>query len=145
MKKTLFFGTCLIFLGLSQVFGQSPIGKWKTIDDETGKEKSIVEIYEKNGKLYGKIVQILEFTTDDRDPKCTLCPSGDDRYNKRITGMEIIRDLEKDGKEWADGTVLDPQNGKIYDCKIWLEGADTLKLRGYVAFFFRTQTWYRVK
>ena len=59
--------------------------------------------------------------------------------------MEIIRDLEKDGDEWEDGTVLDPEKGKIYDCKIWLEDNETLKLRGYVAFFYRTQTWYKVK
>ncbi|UZR94570.1 DUF2147 domain-containing protein [Chondrinema litorale] len=122
---------------------QSPVGKWKTIDDETGEEKSVVEIYEKNGKIYGKIDQIID--PEEEDPICDECPTDDDRYKKKVIGMEIIRDLEKDGKEWDEGTVLDPEKGKIYDCKIWLEDENTLKLRGYVAFFYRTQTWYRVK
>ena len=58
--------------------------------------------------------------------------------------MEIIKDLKQDGDEFEDGTILDPKNGKIYDCKIWLEDKNILNVRGYVAFFFRTQTWLRV-
>ena len=134
-----------IGLSLSNVYSQSPIGQWKTIDDETGKEKSVVEFYEKGGKIYGKIVKILDNPTNDPNPLCEECDPKDDRYRKPIKGMEIIRNLAKNGSEWANGTVLDPENGKVYDCKIWLEGTDMLKLRGYVAFFFRTQTWYRVK
>ena len=133
----------LLFFISHSALAQSPIGKWKTVDDETGKEKSVVEIYEKEGKLYGKIDQIMDL--EEPDPKCEECPKNDDRYQQSILGMEIIRDLEKDGDEWEDGTVLDPEKGKIYDCKIWLEDNETLKLRGYVAFFYRTQTWYKVK
>ena len=59
--------------------------------------------------------------------------------------MIIMENLEKDDDEWDDGEILDPNNGKIYDCKIWLEGNDILKVRGYVGFFYRTQTWKRVK
>ena len=133
----------LLFFMSHFALAQSPIGKWKTVDDETGKEKSVVEIFEKEGKLYGKIDQIMDL--EEPDPKCEECPKDDDRYQQSILGMEIIRDLEKDGDEWEDGTVLDPEKGKIYDCKIWLENDETLKLRGYVAFFYRTQTWYKVK
>lgn len=147
MKKTLLFfafSLCLI----ATTWAQSPVGQWKTIDDETGKAKSIVEIYEKDGKLYGKIVKLLNRGADeDQDPVCDKCPSKDDRYNKKVIGMEILRDMEKDGDEWEDGSILDPKKGKVYDCKLWIdpENSDILKLRGYVAFFFRTQNWHRVK
>ena len=56
--------------------------------------------------------------------------------------MEFIRGMRKDGDEWGDGSILDPENGKVFDCKLWVEDGD-LKVRGYVAFFFRTQTWVR--
>jgi uncharacterized protein (DUF2147 family) len=57
--------------------------------------------------------------------------------------MEIIRDLEQDGDEWEDGTIIDPDNGKVYDCKLWVEDGE-LQVRGYIAFFFRTQVWLKV-
>jgi uncharacterized protein (DUF2147 family) len=126
----------------AMALAQSPVGTWKTIDDDTGEAKSVVEFYEKEGKLFGRIVKIL-VDTPVENPVCDLCPPGDDRRNKPIEGLEIVRGLKKDGKEWIGGTVLDPEKGKIYDCKIWLEDSNTLKLRGYVAFFFRTQTWYK--
>ncbi|MCB0773090.1 MAG: DUF2147 domain-containing protein, partial [Flavobacteriales bacterium] len=62
------------------------------------------------------------------------------RKGKPVLGLEIIRGMVRDGEEWNDGTILDPDNGKVYDCKLWVEG-DKLKVRGYIAFFFRTQTW----
>jgi len=138
----------ILIIGLALTLGiqaQSPVGKWKTIDDETGKTKSIVEIYEQDGKLQGKVLEILWTSDGNLDPTCTLCE--DDRKNKRVIGMEIIRGMEKDDDEWDDGTILDPKNGKIYDCKLWLDedNADVLNVRGYIAFFFRTQTWTRVK
>lgn len=113
-------------------------GKWKSIDDETGEAKSIVEIYEQDGKAYGKIVELLNPDEDDPDPVCDNCK--DHRKNKRITGMEIITALKKDGDEWSKGEILDPENGKIYRCKLWVEEG-VLKVRGYVSFLYRTQTW----
>ena len=59
--------------------------------------------------------------------------------------MLIINGLEKDGDEYDDGTILDPKKGKVYDCKIWVDESGDLQVRGYVAFFYRTQTWKRVK
>ena len=117
------------------------MGTWQTIDDETGKPKSVVEIYELEGKLYGKIASLFPKPGLDPDPICTKCT--DDRKDKKIIGMVIISELEKDGDEWAGGTILDPSNGKTYRCKIWLE-EDQLKVRGYVGFFFRTQTWHKL-
>lgn len=118
------------------------VGKWKTID-ESGKETSIIEIFERKGKIYGKILEIFPGPNDQKDPVCEKCDKDDPRYNKKVIGMEIIVALEKDGEEYDDGTILDPKNGKVYDCKIWIDGSD-LKVRGYLGPFFRTQTWKKV-
>ena len=137
--------SCLLFiLGLftfSLVSAQSPIGKWDTYDDEDGKRKSTVEIYEENGKLYGKIVHIYDETK--RNNTCTKC-SGD-KKDKPLMGLVIMENMVQDGDEWEDGEIIKPSNGKTYDCKIWLEGNDVLQVRGYVGFLFKTQTWKRVK
>ena len=120
---------------------QSIFGKWKTIDDETNKPKSIVEIYEQNGKAYGKIIKLFREPDEDQNPICDLCTDG--RKDKRVVGMTIIRKMEQDDSEWEDGDILDPKNGKVYDCKLWRDG-DKLMVRGYIAFFYRTQTWLKV-
>ena len=141
------FLSLLLFLSISSLgFSQSVKGKWVTIDDETGEKKSIVEVFVKdNGKLYGKVVKLYRKPTEDQDPVCKECE--DDRKGKKVLGMEIIRDLEQDDEEWEDGTICDPKNGKVYDCKLWLDedDANKLQVRGYIAFFYRTQTWIRYK
>lgn len=139
MKKTGLTITLLLFILC--INAQSITGKWRTIDDESGKEKSVVEIYKKGDKYYGKVFSIVDPTK--RDKKCIKCT--DSRKNKPVLGLEIIKDLEQDDDEFEDGTILDPENGKIYDCKIWLEDKNTLNVRGYIGFFFRTQEWIRVE
>ena len=119
-------------------------GLWKTIDDETNKPKSVVKLYIQDGKLYGDVVKLFRKEGEDPDPICDKCDEDDPRYNKKILGMTIITDMEKDGDEWEDGEILDPENGKVYDCKLWVEDGK-LMVRGYVAFFFRTQTWLPVE
>jgi uncharacterized protein (DUF2147 family) len=143
MKKSIVFSLVVFFAVICNVQSQGVIGKWKTVDDETGKPKSVVEIYEKSGKIYGKIIEIFE--ADKRNRVCEDC-SGEDK-NKPILGMVIIKGLRKDGNEYGDGQILDPKNGKLYKCVITLEGNDKLKLRGYigVSLFGRTQYWSRVK
>lgn len=133
----------LFFLVTNLCFSQSVIGKWKTVDDETGKEKGIVEIYEKEGKIYGRIIDILE--PEHRYKKCILC-QGDDK-DKPIMGLIFIKGLTKDGTEYNSGKILDPKNGKLYKCYINLISNDKLKVRGYIgiSLFGRTQYWYRVK
>ena len=118
---------------------QDITGKWKTIDDNSGKARSIVEITVKDGRAYGKILKLFREPGEDTDPICDECT--DHRKDKKVIGMTIITDMEKDGDEWEDGEILDPENGKVYDCKLWVEDGK-LKVRGYVAFFFRTQTWF---
>jgi len=133
----------LLLLLLCQLsFAQLITGKWKTIDDETGKEKGIVEIFKKNGKIYGKIIDILEI--ENKYQKCEKC-EGEDK-NKAILGLIIIKGLTKNGNFYDGGKVLDPQNGKKYHCKITLDGKDKLIVRGYIGIplFGRSQTWIRL-
>lgn len=122
----------------------SIVGKWKTIDDKTNEPKSIVEIYERDGKFYGTIVELFRKPGEDPDPVCDKCPKDDPRKDQPTKGMEIIKDLKQTGKEYTGGTILDPKEGKIYTCKLWVENG-SLMVRGYIAFFFRTQTWHRVE
>ncbi len=139
MKFILFF-----FLILNaNVYSQSILGTWKTLDDETGKEKSIVEIYEQDGKIYGKIIELLE--KENKGRKCINC-SGTDK-DKPIQGMVIIRGLSKDGDEYNGGKILDPKSGKIYKCSLSLESKDKLTVRGYIGISLlgRTQKWIRIK
>lgn len=140
-----FFVSVLTLFLVCTAYAQDPIvGKWKTIDDETNEPKSIVEIFEKDGKYFGKIVELFRKPGEEPNPICDDCEADDDRKDKPIKGMEIIRDLQKDGDEYDDGTILDPKDGKVYDCKLWVEEGN-LMVRGYIAFFFRTQTWHRVE
>lgn len=142
MKKYFFTLLFVMTAGVFSATAQGVIGQWKTIDDETGEAKSIVEIYEKNGKIYGKVVKILN--PAKKDAKCTECKGAD--KNKPILGMVIIKGLEKDDDEYTDGKILDPNNGKLYSCTIKLDGKNTLEVRGYIGFSFigRSQTWTRV-
>lgn len=127
-----------IVLAAAPTFAQTVAGRWTSVDDRSGKPRSVVEITERNGKLSGRIVEV--FDDAERSARCVLCP--DDRKDQPIIGLEIIRDMVRSGREWARGSIMDPETGKVYDCRLWLEG-DKLKVRGYVAFFFRTQTWLR--
>jgi uncharacterized protein (DUF2147 family) len=137
----LFTFTLLIFLCSITGFSQQVVGNWKTIDDVTGKAKSIVSIYEDNGKIYGKVIKIL--TPGEENKVCSECEG--DKKNKPIVGMVILTDLEKDDDEWNDGEILDPNNGKTYSCYISLEGNNKLKVRGFLGFSLlgRTQYLYR--
>ncbi len=138
------FFTALV-LAWGTAFSQDAIlGKWKTIDDNTGEPRSIVEILEEHGKIFGKVVKIFPRPNLEPDPVCKKCSPDDPRYNKKIIGMEIIRNLKKSGSEYSDGDILDPENGKVYRSKIWLDGK-VLKVRGYWGPFYRTQTWQRAE
>jgi len=140
--KTIALTIFLVFIQ-NFTFAQTEItGKWKSFDDETQEVKSVVDIFEKGGKYYGKIVKLFRTQDEDPDPVCEECPHDDPRFNKKVIGMEILKDMKKIGNEFSEGTILDPKNGKIYTCKIWIQGSE-LKLRGYWGPFFRTQTWKR--
>lgn len=119
-------------------------GKWKTIDDETNEPKSIVRIYEQDGKYSGLIEMLFRKPGENPDPVCDKCPDDDPRKNQPIKGMVIIKDLAENNGEFSGGTILDAGNGKIYKCKLWVEDGK-LMVRGYIGFFFRTQTWLKAE
>ena len=121
---------------------ENAIGVWQTIDDETGEAKSHIQIFEKDGKLYGKVIKLLQA---DPGKLCDQCPG--DKKDQPILGMQVLSDLQPYRDYWSYGRILDPQNGKTYKCSIWLEDADHLKVRGYigVSALGRSQDWYRVK
>jgi uncharacterized protein (DUF2147 family) len=134
----------LVFIGFLFVFSfsnaQSVLGKWKTVD-KNGVSKCIVNIYEKDGKIYGKIVEVL--VEEEKNSVCVKCTG--DQKNKPFLGLTLIKNLEKDGKYYRDGTIFDPENGEEYRCRIALENENTLQVRGYLAFLYSTQYWKRVK
>lgn len=131
----------VLFIGV--VNAQSVVGSWKTIDDESGVEKSIVEIYQKDGKIYGKVKEILN--KERADVVCDRCDG--EKKDQPVQGMVIIEDMEKDGDQYSGGTILDPEKGKEYKCKIWVDedNPNILNVRGYIAFLYRTQYWKRVQ
>jgi uncharacterized protein (DUF2147 family) len=132
-----------VFLFFQFSYSQSVIGKWKTVDDETGIEKGVVEIFEREGVFYGKIVEIFE--SQHKNKKCTLCQG--ENKDKPILGMTFIKGLKKNGTEYTSGKIVDPKNGKTYKCYITLEEKDKLKVRGFIGIpiFGRTQYWSRIK
>ena len=116
-------------------------GVWITQDDETGKKKSEVLLYKNEGKLYGKILNLL--LEEDKGKLCVNCKG--ENKNLAIEGMVIVEGLELNGKTWEEGTILDPKSGKTYSCYITFENDNTLKVRGYigVSLLGRTQKWIR--
>ncbi len=140
--KNILLAFAFVFACANVSTAQSVIGTWKTIDDEDGVEKSHIDIYEENGKIYGKVVKLLEGATATH---CENCEG--DLKGAPITGMVILKDLEAKEDYYEDGEILDPASGKIYSCWIQLESADKLKVRGFLGFSVlgRTQYWYRVK
>ena len=124
------------------ISGQGITGTWKTIDDETGEPKSIVRIYEKNQKVYGEIIEILN--PKKKNSVCDKCEG--ELKNEPILGMTIIKEMVKNDDLYEDGTILNPSTGKVYKCRLMLsEDINKLQVRGYVAFFYKTQFWERVK
>jgi lathosterol oxidase len=122
---------------------KTPVGTWQTIDDHWRKVKSIVEIKIENGKLQGYVRKIFLLPHEGTDPVCIKCDGT--LKNLKVVGMKIIWDFKKENDKWVDGKILDPGNGNVYASSLWLTDSDTLKVRGYLGPFFRSQVWKRVK
>jgi uncharacterized protein (DUF2147 family) len=138
----------LLFCSLSIVAhaadSVSPVGVWRTIDDKTGKEKSLVRITEINGEFRGTIEKLFREPNEDQTPNCEKCTG--DKKNKPVLGMIIMTGLKTDGEMYTGGEILDPANGKTYKCKVWLEDkGKKLNVRGFIgmALLGRTQVWIR--
>ncbi|GMN09166.1 DUF2147 domain-containing protein [Croceitalea sp. MTPC9] len=134
----------LFCFGFQQLASQSIVGKWRTIDDRNGITKAIVELYKEDGLLQGKVLKILE-----KGKEGALCIKCDGELkDKPVEGMQIIFSF----KETSDGVykgkkLFDPEQAMTFRGKIWLDpdNPDKLKVRGYLAFLYRTQTWLRYK
>ena len=141
--KTL-LASLLLYAAAGSALAQStPAGLWKTIDDETKVEKSLVRIIEAGGVLIGKVEKIL---SDKADAKCTECT--DARKDQPVLGMTILEGVKKNPDEayWDGGTILDPNNGKTYRVRLTpKDGGKTLEVRGFIGPFYRNQTWIRVE
>ena len=130
----------LLCRGAAQA-ADSPVGTWKTVDDKTGKVMSNVEIYEQDGKLFGKITGLTEPVDDEGQPKiCAECKGTD--KDKPIVGLVIVQNLVPHGARYKGGTILDPEDGKVYKAEIWIQNGK-LMVRGYLGIFFKTQTWIK--
>ena len=139
MKKLIY---ALFLVGFTLTANaQTIFGKWQSKNEDTGKVESVIEVYEKDGKAFAKIVEIMN--PDRKNAVCDLCKGK--KKNQPIMGMDILSGLKKDGKEWSGGKIVDPKSGKEYKCYIELESADKLKIRGYIGFALigRTAYWYR--
>lgn len=136
----------LAFLANLAMFlqAQTVLGVWKTIDDETGEEKSLVKLYEQDGKVYGVIEKLLRKNAD-QNRVCDKCT--DYRKNQKILGMRIVRDLYLHDGHYQGGKILDPEKGKEYTCKLWLDPSNPniLIVRGYLGPIYRNQKWHRVQ
>ncbi len=145
MRKLMQASLVALILAAPAAMAQSTAaGAWKTIDDETGKPKSLVRITEENGILTGKIEKLFRPADQDQNPKCTACEGA--RKDQPIIGMTILSGLKKDGNEYTGGEILDPSKGKTYKSKAALkDNGSKLEVRGYIGapMFGRSQTWVR--
>ncbi len=143
MKKIIAALTLLAAAGTA-LAQANPVGLWRTIDDETKTEKSLVRITEAGGVLSGKIEKVAD--PAKQDATCDKC--SDERKDKLVLGMTILRNAKADaqGETWEGGEILDPNNGKVYRARLKpLDGGKKLEVRGYIGPFFRNQQWIRVE
>ena len=137
--------TIALLASAGAAFAQAtPVGLWKTIDDETKQEKSLVRLSETGGAISGKIEKLLD--PAKQDSKCDKCQ--DARKDQPISGMTIVEGVKKHADEpyWDGGTILDPNNGKTYKVRLTpKDGGKALEVRGFIGPFYRNQTWIRVE
>lgn len=122
----------------------SPIGLWKSIDDQTNRPKALIRITESNGELRGRIEKLFRDPGEDQNPKCVPCEGA--LKDQPVIGMTILSGMKQQGTEYTGGQILDPANGKVYKSRMSLEdNGKKLNVRGYVGvpMLGRTQTWLR--
>jgi uncharacterized protein (DUF2147 family) len=147
MKKSkAFTGLLLACASVAALAQATPAGLWKTIDDESKQEKSLVRIVDTGGVLSGRIEKLLD--ASKQDSRCDKCT--DNRKDQPVTGMTILEGVRKNADEawWDGGSILDPNNGKTYKVRLTpKDGGKVLEVRGYVGMplLGRTQTWQRVE
>lgn len=146
MRRLAITAAALVISSVAYAQEASPVGVWKTIDDQTGKPKSLVRISEANGEYRGKVEKLFREPGEEQNPKCDKCEGA--LKDQPIIGMTIIIGMKKDGDEYNGGKILDPGNGKVYKSKMSLDdGGKKLNVRGYIGvpMLGRTQTWLRAE
>jgi uncharacterized protein (DUF2147 family) len=147
LKKHLFTSAAALVLTLSAMHAQaggSPVGLWKSIDDDNGKPSALIRISENGGELTGKIEKLFRAPGEEANPVCSKCEGA--LKDQPIIGMTILSGLKKDGEEYNGGQILDPGNGKLYKSKLTVaEDGKKLNVRGYIGvpMLGRTQVWLR--
>jgi uncharacterized protein (DUF2147 family) len=123
----------------------SPVGVWKTFDDDTHAVKALVEIVDHDGELSARIVQLFRDPGEEPNPLCKDCRG--ERHNQPVLGMTILWGMHRDGDAWDGGEILDPEEGKTYRCTLHLGVHGELEVRGYygISLLGRTQVWERVE
>ena len=145
-----FATSLLLAAGSALAASDSPVGKWKQVDDVSGKQKSVIEITDNSGTLQGKVLQVMNLSSQEiaqggEHPKCLLCEGA--LKDQPIEGMTIMYGIKKDGDVWDGGKIVDPKSGKVYKVKLTLDsGGQKMDVRGYIGFALlgRSQTWYRL-
>jgi len=147
MTKTWISAAVLACAAFAAHAQSTPVGLWKTIDDETKTEKSFVRISDNAGVLSARIEKLLD--PAKQDAKCEKC--SDERKDKPVLGMTIVRNVKQSADDqglWDGGEILDPNNGKTYKVRLRpVSGGKALEVRGYIGapMFGRTQTWQRIE
>ena len=128
-------------LGAPAFAQNSAIGLWKNVESD---KVTLIRTYEEGGKLLGKVEQVLKNNVEDKDAKCTKCK--DEKKDKPMAGLQLIWDMQKDGDKWSGGKLLDPETGRVVNCKLeTAEGGKKLLVKGSIAFLSKTQTWTRAE
>lgn len=145
------FARCCVAVALSAAAlsahaAESPVGRWQSIDDVTGKPRAIIRIYEVNGSLQGDIEKVYYLPGESPNATCAQCP--EPQKGKPIIGLTVLWALKPGKNNYTGGHILDPKNATVYKCKMWLEdGGKRLDVRGYIGYtgtLGRTQQWHRL-
>ena len=140
MKLTNFALAAALAAFTLPAFAQNtPVGLWKSVE---GDKVTLIRISDEGGKLSGKVEKVLRNNVEDKEVKCTKCK--DDLKDKPMAGLRLIWDMSKDGDAWSGGKLLDPETGRVVNCKLeTAEGGKKLNVKGSVSFLSKTQTWVR--
>lgn len=142
MFRSLFVFVVLIALSISVQAQKSVLGVWKVVDPSSNDILNHVQIFEFQGKVYGRVVKNVKLPADHR---CAICPG--ELKNQLVLGMMVLEKLQFREGFYQSGKLLDVQSGKWYSCQMWLknEDPDVLVIRNFLGFLYRTQYWYRVQ
>ncbi|MDC7233006.1 MAG: DUF2147 domain-containing protein [Spirochaetales bacterium] len=139
-KKILSILLFVCFSAAPLMAGSDVLGLWKTVDDETGEVKSIVKVYDYQGKIFGRIL----VTFEEGKVKDTYVNPKDRAEEVKgepfYCGLDFIWNMQKAGEKYKKGKILDPQNGKVYSSEMWRDGSNLI-VRGKIGPIGRNQTW----